>query len=152
MKICDFRNSILYYSRKFTESISNIFDPICERYGLTMMQLRILMELHQYGSHTVGSLASNLKAAGANVSPICKKLESKNLLERVRDQNDERVVKIVLTKTGKDIAIEIDKVLNERFLQQIDDEAEEAFDDIILGLEKLNTLLQKINQAENKKN
>lgn len=152
MKICDFRHSILDYSRKFTENISNIFDPICERCGLTMMQLKILMELHKYGSHTVGSLADNLKAAGANISPMCKKLENKKLLERVRDQNDERVVKVCLTKEGKEIILEIEKELNERFSKQIENETEETFRDIILGLEKLNTLLQKIGETEYRKN
>lgn len=107
------------------------------------------MELHQYGSHTVGSLASSTRVAGANISSMCKKLESKRLLERVRDQDDERVVKIALTKMGKEIVLEIDKELNGKFSQQIKNETEETFNDIILGLEKLNTLLQKISKTGN---
>ncbi|WIV13793.1 MarR family transcriptional regulator [Proteiniborus sp. MB09-C3] len=150
MDVSDFRNIIMDYTRQITDSLGNILSPLCDQYGLTMLQLRILMELYQYGSHTVGSLANNMKVAGANISPMCKRLESKRLLERIRDQEDERVVKIALTKMGKDMVLEIDKELNEKFSQQINNETEEAFEDIILGLEKLNTLLQKINQTENK--
>lgn len=147
MNVSEFKNNILDYTRKITDNISNAFSPICEHYGLTMMQVRILMELHQSGSHTVGSLAGSIRMAGANISAMCKKLENKKLLERVRDQDDERVVKIDLTEKGKEIVLEIDKALNEKFSQQIRHETEESFDDIILGLEKLNALLQKISQV-----
>ncbi len=150
MNVSKFKNIILDYTRQITDSMSNAFGPLCEQYGLTMMQVRILMELHHYGSHTVGSLANSIRVAGANISAMCKKLENKKLLERVRDKDDERVVKLVLTKMGEEIVLEIDRALNEKFSKQIANESEETFDDIVLGLQKLNMILQRISEPDNK--
>lgn len=146
MNVSEFKNIMWDYTRKISESMNNAFCPVCEQYGLTMMQVRILVELYRYGSHTVGSLADSTGVAGANISTMCKKLEGKGFLKRVRNQSDERVVKIALTQTGKEIVIEIDTSLNEKFLQQMEGESEETFDDIILGLKELDTLLEKISK------
>jgi DNA-binding MarR family transcriptional regulator len=147
MNVSDFKNIMWDYTRKISESMSNAFCPVCEHYGLTMLQVRILVELYRCDSHTVGSLADSTSVAGANVSAMCKKLEGRGLLERLRNQDDERVVKIALTQMGQGIVLEIDTSLNEKFLQQMEGESEETLDDIILGLKKLDTLLQKISKA-----
>jgi DNA-binding MarR family transcriptional regulator len=147
VKVSDFKNAIWDYTRKIAESTNNAFNPICEQYGLTMMQVRILVQLYQYGPYTVGTLADSINAAGTNISSMCKKLEGKALLERVRDQQDERVVKVALTELGKDIVLEIDKTLNEKISQQLMGESEETFDDIILGLQKLNNLLERVGKV-----
>ena len=144
MNVSDFKNTMWDYTRKISDSMNNAFCPICEKYGLTMMQVRILVELYNCESHKVGSLADSVSIACANLSPMCKKLESKGFLERVRNQDDERVVKVVLTKTGKEIVFEIDTSLNEKILQQTDGKSEETFNAIILGLQKLDMLLQQI--------
>ncbi|MEG6616570.1 MarR family transcriptional regulator [Peptococcaceae bacterium 1198_IL3148] len=148
MKVSDFKNTMWDYTRKIAESMNNAFSPVCEEHHLTMMQARILMELYHNKSHTVGSLANSLSVAGANISTMCKKLESKGYLERVRDQEDERVVKLALTNRGKKTVLAIDKSLNEKISQQVVGEAKKDFDDIILGLKKLNSLLQKISIVE----
>lgn len=144
MEVTDFKNIILDYTRKIAESMNTAFCPLVEEYGLTMMQARILMELYNCENHTIGSLAESTCAAGANISAMCKKLEGQGLLERVRYKKDERVVKVVLTEEGKEKVMNINRAFNEKFSKDLANEAEETFDDIILGLQKLNDLLQKI--------
>lgn len=146
MNVSEFKNIMWDYTRKVSESMNSALCPACDKYGLTMMQVRILVELYKCESHTIGSLADSVSIAGTNLSPMCKKLESKGFLERVRNQYDERVVKVVLTKKGKEIIFEIDTSLNERILHQTEGESEETFNAIILGLQKLDTLLQQISK------
>lgn len=143
MNICEFKNIMWEYTRKISENMDNTFCPICAENGLTMMQVRILADIYKNGSHTIGSLADSTGVAGANISAMCKKLEGKGLLERVRDQYDERVVKVALTQMGKGIIVKIDTALNEKFLDILDGESEETLDEIVLGLEKLSLLLEK---------
>jgi DNA-binding MarR family transcriptional regulator len=147
MNICDFKGILWDYTRKISKNMNNTFCPICEQHGLTMMQVKVLAELNSYGSHTVGSLADSTSIAGTNISAMCKKLEGKGFLKRVRNQEDERVVRIALTQMGKEIVLEIDTSLNKKFLQLMEGESEETLDDIIKGLQKLNTLLQKISKV-----
>lgn len=150
MEPTEFKNIILEYTRKIAESMNCIFSPICEVHGLTRMQARILMELHHCKSHTVGSLADSICAAGTNISVMCKKLEGQGLVERIRNRNDERVVQVVLTKQGKQTVLEIDRLFNYKISQYLTNETEESFKDIILGLQKLDELLQKISNTEKK--
>lgn len=148
MNVCDFKNILWNYTRKISESMNSAFCPVCDQSGLTMMQVRILADLYKNGSHTIGSLADSTGTAGANISAMCKKLEGKGLLERVRDQYDERVVKVALTEKGKKTVNKIDTSLNEKFLNYIEGESEETLDEIILGLQKLSVLLEKISKDE----
>lgn len=150
MEVAEFKNIVWDYTRKVAENMNCVFSPVSENYGLTMMQTRILMELHQYESHTVGSLADSTCIAGANISAMCKKLEGQGFLERVRNREDERVVLVVLTKLGEETVTEIDRLCNEKISQHLINETEETFEDIITGLQKLNELLQRINRVEKK--
>lgn len=144
MEVAEFKNVVFDYTRKINESLNGVFGPAIGNRGLTMMQTRILMELHHCESHTIGSLADSVCAAGANISAMCKKLEGQGFIERIRNRKDERVVRVVLTRLGKETAWEINELFNERISQYLKDEPEETFEDIILGLHKLNELLKKI--------
>ncbi len=148
MEIAEFKSIVWDYTRKIAESMNCVFGPVSEEYGLTMMQTRILMELYKYESHTIGSLADSTCVAGANISAMCKKLEVQGLLERVRNREDERVVRVALTKQGKETAVEIDRLCNDKIAQHLANEPEETFEDIIAGLQKLNELLRRINCVE----
>lgn len=150
MNVADFKSIIWDYTRKIAESMNCIFSPVSENYGLTMMQTRILMELHQCEYHTIGSLADSICVAGTNISSMCKKLEGQGLVERVRDKTDERVVKVVLTRMGKETVTEIDRLCNEKISLYLINEKEETFEDIITGLKKLNELLKKMSCTEKK--
>ncbi len=149
MEVAEFKDIVWDYTRKIAESMNCVFSPVSEKYGLTMIQTRILMELHKYEPHTIGSLADSTCVAGANISAMCKKLEGQGLLERARNQEDERVVRVVLTKVGKETVLEIDRLCNDKISQHLVNETEKTFEDIILGLQKLNELLQRINSVEN---
>lgn len=145
MEVTEFKNMVWDYTRKIAESLDCVFSPVSEEHGLTMMQTRILMELYHYESHTIGSLADSTCIAGANISAMCKKLESQGMLERIRKREDERVVMVVLTKLGKETALEIERICNDKISEHLANETEETFEDIILGLRKLNELLQRVN-------
>ncbi|MDD3851740.1 MAG: MarR family winged helix-turn-helix transcriptional regulator [Firmicutes bacterium] len=145
MDVTIFKRMIWDYTRKISENSKSVFCPICEQHGLTMLQVRILMELYKNKDHNIGSLADGISIAGANISAMCKKLEKKGLVVRIRDQNDERVVKVYLAKKGQDIAAQIDQAFDEKISRYVGDELGETLEDIITGLEKLNELFQKMN-------
>jgi len=144
MDISNFKNMIWDYTRKINENTNSIFSPVCERFGLTVLQVRILIELHRYESLTIGSLAKCVYAAGTNISAMCKKLEHMGFLKRVRDQEDERVVKVFLTENGERVIQEVNGLLDEKILENVSEDAEKVFNDIIKGMKKLSDLMENI--------
>ena len=77
------------------------------------------------------------------MSAMCKKLEKMDLIVRVRDKEDERVVKVNLTDKGKGIVFNINELLDEKISKSIQGNMEETLEDIIRGAKKLNDLLEK---------
>ncbi|CEG25489.1 MarR family winged helix-turn-helix transcriptional regulator [Bacillus sp. B-jedd] len=146
MNVNEFKTLFWDYSRKISDHTSILVNSVCEQHGLTMLQIRILVEIKQQKYHTIGSLASRLNLAQANVSTMCKKLEGKGFLERVRDQGDERVVKVILSPNGNQAVEEVDQVLINRISASLEEKEEEAFEEIIRGLKKLHELLEAANQ------
>ena len=146
----DMRRIIWEYTRRIKDNTSNTFSPLFEKHGLTLLQVRILMELFHDGSHTVGKLGESIYVAGATVSVMCKKLESRGLVERVRDSKDERVVKVALTAKGREIVLSIDEAMGEIMTEHIAAEPEETFREIVTGLQKLNDLLERIGRSQRK--
>jgi MarR family transcriptional regulator, organic hydroperoxide resistance regulator len=144
MDVINFKNILWRYTRKINERTSNLISTLCDHHGITTLQGRILLEIEQHGSHTIGTLATRLHIAGTNISTMCKKLEGKGLLARVRDEGDERVVKVALSDKGKSVVEEINSELIEKISKAIHGETDQSLQDIINGLKKLNNLLEKM--------
>jgi MarR family transcriptional regulator, organic hydroperoxide resistance regulator len=144
MDVIDFKNILWNYTRKINERTNNLIITLCEHHGLTTLQGRILIEIQQHGSHTIGSLAIRLHIAGTNISTMCKKLERKGFIERVRDEKDERVVKVALSQKGIRVVEDINQELIEKITQSVQGETDQSLREIINGLKKLNELLEKM--------
>jgi MarR family transcriptional regulator, organic hydroperoxide resistance regulator len=144
MDVIDFKNILWNNTRKISEKTTSLINTLCEHHGITTLQGRTLIEIQQHGSHTIGSLASRLNIAGTNVSTMCKKLESKGFIERVRDGGDERVVKVVLSEKGIHVVEEMNQELIEKISRAIQGETDQSLYEIINGLKKLNKILEKM--------
>ncbi|MEH7113260.1 MarR family winged helix-turn-helix transcriptional regulator [Neobacillus niacini] len=144
MDVIDFKNILWNNTRKISEKTTSLINTLCEHHGITTLQGRTLIEVQQHGSHTIGSLASRLNIAGTNVSTMCKKLESKGFIERVRDGGDERVVKVVLSEKGIHVVEEMNQELIEKISRAIQGETDQSLYEIINGLKKLNEILEKM--------
>ncbi len=145
MEIESFKNLMWHYTRQINEHTNNVFNPIFATHGLTMLQARALMELKRVPEpHTIGNLAQNIYAAETNISTLCKKLENKGLVKRVRDQVDERVVNVVLTEKGMETVRELDDMLDQRIARHLEEEQDEVLEEIIKGFERFNRLMQRI--------
>jgi DNA-binding MarR family transcriptional regulator len=77
------------------------YKPILEELGLTYTQYITIIALWEEDNQTVGSLGEKLFLESNTLTPILKKLEVMGYLERQRDPEDERQVRIFLTKNGR---------------------------------------------------
>ena len=148
MDISDFKYLLWDNARRINDAVNDNLNSCAARYGLSGMQLRILLAVEQNGSQTVGSLANQVLIAGANISSMCKRLESMEMLTRVRGHEDERVVKIDLTPKSKKIMEEVNHYYEKNFERAMGHDMSENLEEVIAAMEKVNELIARMNKEE----
>ncbi|MFM0006380.1 MarR family transcriptional regulator [Paraburkholderia dipogonis] len=79
------------------------YKPILEELGLTYTQYITVIALWEEDHQTVSGLGEKLFLESNTLTPILKKLEAAGYVERQRDPEDERQVRVSLTKTGRQL-------------------------------------------------
>ncbi|BDB26787.1 transcriptional regulator [Cupriavidus sp. TA19] len=77
------------------------YKPVLEQLGLTYTQYITIVALWEEDDQTVGSLGEKLFLESNTLTPILKKLEAMGFVERQRDPEDERQVRVSLTRNGR---------------------------------------------------
>jgi DNA-binding MarR family transcriptional regulator len=101
--------------RGLRSQLDSSVQKIAARQGLTLMQMRALLELHSHPASTVGSLSRLTGDNQGNCSSLCKKLAQAGFIDRTRGQNDERQVTLCLTPKGEQAISAITNELGSRF-------------------------------------
>lgn len=89
-------------------AFNRLYKHLLERFGLTYPQYLVVVALRRRDGQTVGELGESLFLESNTLTPLLKRMESTGLVARRRDEADERVVRISLTGTGRNLAEEID--------------------------------------------
>ncbi|TFW10398.1 MarR family transcriptional regulator [Oxalobacteraceae bacterium OM1] len=76
------------------------YKPILDALGLTYTQYITIIALWEEDDQTVSALGEKLFLESNTLTPILKKLEAMGYLRRQRDPEDERQVRVGLTKAG----------------------------------------------------
>ncbi|CAA7599513.1 MarR-type HTH domain protein [Acididesulfobacillus acetoxydans] len=86
--------------------------------GVSTPQFNALLTLQEFGSLTMGELCKHLFTACSTATDLADRMERAGLVERVRDTNDRRVVRMNLLPKGEEI---VDAVISERcqFLREV---------------------------------
>lgn len=148
MKTMEFKYLLLELTRKINDGMNIMLNDMGSRYGLSALQLRVVTELYKEGSLPIGVLANNTLIAGANLTSICKKLETMGHVVRYRDPEDDRRVKISLTETGLKIAGEMDRFYTAK-MERISERKEgKSYSEIIAAMENVVEILTLFNEKE----
>ena len=140
----EFNNSIFSMIREISHKIDLLLQDTANSLDLTPLQLKIIIALYSANEDvSIGNLGKAIGVTGGNISNICKKLEKKGFVDRVRSEEDERVVNVRLTETG----IAASKELGEYFYKIREEFPDDAVDvnleTIVEELRELDILLDK---------
>lgn len=86
------------------------YKPFLDEIDLTYTQYIVMMVLWEEREINVTELGNRLYLDSGTLTPVLKRLEQKGLITRQRDDKDERVLIVSITKEGdvlKDKAVEI---------------------------------------------
>lgn len=101
----EFNNSIFSMIREISHKIDILLQDTATEMGITTLQLKMLITLYASGdAQSIGNLGKAIGVTGGNISNICKKLEKQGFVNRMRSEEDERVVNVELTDKGREAA------------------------------------------------
>lgn len=80
--------------------ISRAYRPLLDKLDLTYLQYIVMMVLWEHKSLNVSELGQRLRLDSGTLTPLLKRLETKQLVVRKRGKTDERVRQISLTRRG----------------------------------------------------
>ena len=84
-----------------SRALTRAYGPLLEPLGITYPQYVVFLALWERDGRPVHELGTCLGLDSGTLTPLLKRLEERGLVERRRDREDERVVKIYLTADGK---------------------------------------------------
>lgn len=81
-------------------AMSKVYRKLLPKLGLTYSQYLVMLVLWEQNELTVSDIGERLFLDSATLTPLLKRMEIADLINRVRSVNDERQVIITLTKAG----------------------------------------------------
>lgn len=85
-------------------ALTRTYKPLLEPLGLTYPQYLVMLVLWEEDDQSVRAIGDRLGLDSGTLSPLLKRLEQGGVVSRKRDSQDERLVRISLTRKGQDLA------------------------------------------------
>ncbi|WP_047981667.1 MarR family winged helix-turn-helix transcriptional regulator [Ornithinibacillus contaminans] len=119
---------------------------ILNNYPITNPQFIALQWLREEGDLTIGELSAKNGLAFSTTTDLVDRMEKNELVERVRDTNDRRVVRIHVLEKGKQIIEEVILKRQEYLGQVLESFTEEQTSSLIDLLNLLHDQMKTINE------
>ena len=127
MDIAAFKRELFAITYDLQKILHDTMTPICQEHGLTLQQMHVLVELMR-----------------THVSPVCRQLENRGLIERQRSQTDRRSLRLHVTDEGRALLASVDGEVQRRYGRAFSAEPQETFDAILEGFQALSAFSGKL--------
>lgn len=91
-------------------AMTKLYKPLLEELGLTYPQYLVMLVLWEGDGLMVSELGERLYLDSGTLTPLLKRMETQDLVTRIRDVEDERRVRITLTAAGRKLKSKAEKV------------------------------------------
>jgi|SRR6266545_550651 MarR family transcriptional regulator, organic hydroperoxide resistance regulator len=95
-----------------SQAYRTLSDNFMDRIGMHRAQAALLCRLYVNNGMTQSELADQLSVQGATITNILQRMEEAGLVTRQRDDDDNRLVRVYLTETGR----QKERAITEQFL------------------------------------
>lgn len=103
-------NQLCFPFYAISREIIKKYKPVLDPFHLTYTQYITMLVLWENESITFKELGQKLHLDSGTMTPVIKKLEQMNLVNKYRTKEDDRVVVVELTEQGRSLKEEIVKV------------------------------------------
>lgn len=95
--------------------LTSIYRSLLEPLDLTYTQFMVLMALWEQDGVSISQLASKTRLSKATMTPLLKRLEQKQFIERQRLEDNDRQKNIVLTDAGRKLSLQSTEITQQAF-------------------------------------
>ncbi len=117
-------NQICFPLYALSREIIKLYKPFLDKYDLTYTQYITMLVIWEEEKITFKDLGKRLHLDSGTLTPVLKKLESMELINKYRSKEDDRIVIVEITEKGKLLKEEILEV-PEQIYCKLNIEAEE---------------------------
>ncbi|MBD0382684.1 MarR family winged helix-turn-helix transcriptional regulator [Paenibacillus sedimenti] len=93
-------NQLCFSLYASSRAITRMYRPFLEELGITYPQYLVLLVLWDHKESTVKELSEKLDLDSGTLTPMLKRMEAQQLIQRQRSTEDERIVIIRITDAG----------------------------------------------------
>ncbi len=94
-------NQLCFVLYAASRAVTQMYRPLLQKLKLTYPQYLVMLVLWEEDGLTVNEIGARLQLDSGTLTPLLKKLESREILKRERDSADERRVIISLLPEGR---------------------------------------------------
>jgi len=126
----DLESCICFINNRVSKKMADIFNERLAAFGVTRVQWIAMYYLLKYGVMSQKDLADRMDLKESTVARLVDRMESENLIERIKDASDRRVTNIELTESGRKRMEELlpeGQKMSDFFSKGITDEEIEVF-------------------------
>ena len=95
-------------------------DLVQREHGTPLSHVQVLAMLNDVGTMSVSEISRRLGIAKPNITPLVDRLYESGYVDRQHDENDRRVVNIVLLEAGKEKLASIRSTISRQIQMQVD--------------------------------
>jgi DNA-binding MarR family transcriptional regulator len=141
------RSQICFPIYTASRLITKAYKPYLDEIGLTYPQYLVLIVLWESDGLSVNQITEKLLLNTNTLSPLLKRMEKMELIQRNRSSKDERIVVIQLTNKGKDLKIKALTIPEKLFMELISDKIQ--IEDMIKLKDILSDLILELTNKSN---
>jgi MarR family transcriptional regulator, organic hydroperoxide resistance regulator len=87
-------------------AMTKLYQPLLAQLGLTYPQYLVMLVLWEQDEQAVSAIGQRLGLDSGTLTPLLKRLEQQGLLQRSRDAQDERRVRVSLSASGRALKVQ----------------------------------------------
>ena len=119
-------------------------DVVQAEHGIPLSHAQVLTMLSETNSMSVSEISRRLGIAKPNITPLVDRLIAADLVDRVRDTGDRRVVNVVIQPAGREKLAAIRKSIGAQVREWSESMSEEDFNELARSLESITRILSNL--------
>jgi DNA-binding MarR family transcriptional regulator len=96
-------DQLCFAAYSVAHAFNRVYKPLLDPLGLTYPQYLVLLVLWEQDDLAVKEIGQLLHLDSGTLTPLLKRMERAGLVQRRRDERDERLVRVTLTSKGQDL-------------------------------------------------